>query len=135
MTITDSTIYSSVWTDIRTKLVASSITVDSTTVSIRAKYNDKYTKPQVILNPVDKDEIIDKFSATEGKKEITVTIDVYYKTSAGVDSIAEQIEASLKANDISGIEFQRVSSDTGVPLTPNESKFHFKAISVQYLRE
>ena len=135
MVIADSTIYTNVWDDVRTKLVAASITVDSTSATIGANYNDKYnTRPQVIINPPNKNESMNKFG-TEGRKEITVTIDCYYKNSAGIDSLSNQIEVALKANDIAGIDLMELSSDTGIPLTPNTTKLHLKAISAVYLRE
>jgi len=141
MTITDSTIYTSTWSDIRTKLIASapyvtnSTTGATTAASILATYNDKLpNRPQIVIEPIVKNEDTFKFGGTEGKKFINVTIECYATNGLGVDQLAEQVEVTLKANDINGIDLVGNTSDNAINID-NEEKYQLKVLTFSYDRE
>ena len=90
---------------------------------------------KAINHTIDKTEDTFKFNDSEGKKEINVNIDCYYKNTAGVDEMADQIETAIKANSIDGINLTSLSSAWAEPLTPNETKFHIKTVTATYDRE
>jgi len=141
MAITDSTLYTSVFTEIRNKIVAkapyvtNSTTGATTLASIKAVFNDETpVRPQIVIEPVSKSESSFKFSSTEGKKFINITIECYYKNTLGIDQLAEQVEEALKVNDISGIDLVGITSDYALNLD-NEDKYHLKTLTASYDRE
>ena len=76
MAISDSTISTDIWTEIKNKLVAGLSGVD-----IRGEYNDKNpNKKQVVIQNVLVPEVFDKFDDTEGSKIATVIIFCYAAT-------------------------------------------------------
>lgn len=141
MTITDANIYTSVYSDIRTVLVAAapyvinSSTGTTTAAGIEAEYNDKYTsKPQIIIESPIKTEDTFKFGTNEGKKFINISIDCFYKNSLGIDQLGEQVEAAIKNNNFSGMDLIGVASDYAFT-NPNQTKYQMKGITFTFDRE
>jgi uncharacterized protein YaiE (UPF0345 family) len=139
MAISDSTLAQNVFTDVRSALVAASITTSiGSTVSsanILAAHPDKvYAKPQIVILPIQSDEGDFKFGGSEGRKAINVVIECYSDKSLGVDQLADGVRAALKANTITGIDLVGFSEDYAFN-SPGENKFHLKTLTASYLRE
>lgn len=141
MVITDSTISTSVWDEVRTILVAASLTASNLTTStnysanIGASYNDKAgSKPQVIINPIVMDEDSAKFGGSYGKRMINVLVDIYASNTQYIDQISDQIKTALATNTISGIDLIGVSEDYAFN-SPGDNKFHLKSLVFNYQRE
>ena len=141
MAITDSTINSSVWTEVRSKIVAAapyvtnSSTSATTAAAINAAYNDKIpTRPQIIIHPINMSEGEWKFGGNQGRKFIDIMVDCYYKNSLGIDQMADQVEDTLKTNEIAGIELVGITSDVAFDVS-GENKYHLKSITFSYDRE
>lgn len=139
--VSDQNLSTDVWTAIRTLLVAGTIqttnttTEETTNASILATYNDKKTNsPQVIINPIETDEALNKFGGSEGKKVINVIIDCYAHNGLGADQLADDVKYILKGNEISGIELIAVTTNINFD-TSNERKFHLKSLTFTYQRE
>ena len=142
MTITDANIYTTVFTDVRAVIVAAapfvtnSSTSATTAAGIEGKYNDKKTsKPQIVIEPPKKDESSGwKFGSNEGKKFINVTVECYHKGLLGTQQLAEQVEASIKANNFGGMELVGIASDQAFT-DPNRSKYQMKSTTFTFDRE
>ena len=141
MAVTDANIYTSVWSEVRTLLVAANLVVTNSTTSqttlasVNASFNDKnLSKPQVVIQPIDKDEAAFKFGSYEGKKMINVFVDCYASQSQQIDSLAEQVESYLKLNIINGVELVGITCNNGVSIN-NDSKYFLKSITLSYDRE
>ena len=139
--VSDSTLSTDVFTEIRNKIVAAapyvtnSTTSSTSAASILAVHNDtKTTIPQIVINPIVYDEANWKFGGTEGKKFINVIIDCYYKNTLGIDQMSDQVLTALKVNDISGIDLVGVTGDYAFNVN-NEAKFHLKSTTFTYDRE
>ena len=141
MAISDSTLHTDVWEEVRSKLVAAAIAItnsetsDTTTVTIAGSYNDKApTRPQIIINPLDKSESSFKFGSTSGKQAINVIVDCYASTGLYVDQMSNQVETTLKDNDIDGLDLVAITTDTGFS-SPGQAKFPLKSFVFSYDRE
>ena len=140
MTITDETLSSDVWTDIRAALVASSISVDSKTATIQATYadiqdnNGSARKPFIIIHPINLEETKDKFGSNQGKKFINVFIDCIYKNTLYMDELADKVTYSLSNANILGISLIGVTSDYAFT-DPANKKYHEKNLTFSYVRE
>ena len=136
MTISNSTLYTDLWTEVRTVLVAASLTAESTAASVSASYNDKkQTTPQVIIEQIEKSEGPRyKFGSNEGKKTVNVTITAYYKNTLGVDQLKQQIEVAMKANEFDDLILIGMSVDNAF-INPNEAKYHSSSLTFTYDRE
>jgi len=141
MTISDSTLTSNVWTDIRTLIVsANPIITNSTTgattgVSVLAKYNDKTaTRPQIVITPVTADLKNNKFGDTVSAKLITVVVDCYATNTLGADQLFDQVLYQLETNTIAGIELVGIASDYAFNMAA-DSKYQMKSLSLSYDRE
>lgn len=140
MAISDQTLSSDIWTEIRAVLVTAAITVDSKSVTIQATNADTTDnagatrKPFVIINPVNLDETKDKFNSYQGKKFINVFIDCIYKNTLYVDQIADKVTYALSTNKIAGIELIGITSDYAFT-DPNQKKYHEKNLTFTYTRE
>lgn len=142
MAISNATLNQDVWAEIRTTLVAANLYVVTNSetgataaASINAVYNDKnQTKPQVIIYPISKDESVNKFSSNYGKMLINVRIEAYAGNTSGVDQLADQIEESLRGTIIQGIDLVSISGDYAF-VNPNEAKYHYKVMTITYMRE
>ncbi len=137
--VSDQTLRTDLWNDIRTVLVSAAIqsTIGSTvkSASIVAAYNDQNnSRPQIIIYPINPEETLDKFSTNEGRKDISVQVDCYSNKSLGADQIAEQATHALKNAYIPGVDFTSISSDYAFELT-NDTQYHLVALSVTYRRE
>ena len=141
MSISDSSLSVDVFSEVRSKIVAAapyvtnSTTSETTLAQVRAAYNDKEpVRPQIVINPIEKDEANWKFGGTEGKKFININIECYYKNTLGVDQLADSVETALKANDINGIDLIGVVSSYAYT-NPVLIKYHMKGITFTYDRE
>ena len=141
MAISDSNLSTSVWTDVRTVLVAASLTASNSSTStnysanIGASYNDKSgAKPQVIINPVMMDEDSAKFGGSYGKRMINVMIDIYASNTEYMDQISDQVKEALKDEAITGIDLISVSEDYAFS-SPGGNKYHLKTLVFSYQRE
>lgn len=139
--VSDQTLKVDIWSAVRQALVGNvfvtNLATSSTTLaSVVASYNDEYpTRPIIEVMPVRVEESIDKFNHPQGSKDIFVSINCYYKNTLGVDQMDDMITDIIKTTKIEGISLRNISSDYGIPLVPNENKFHIKAISLSYNRE
>lgn len=136
-----STLYTDVFSSIRSALTAQTIYITNSTTSattaasINASFNDKnQTKPQVVIYPISKDETINKFGQADGKQLINVRVECYAENTLGVDQISQQVEEVLRTANIAGIELVALGSDYAF-VNPNEAKYHYKVLTFTYDRE
>lgn len=139
MAISDSSIAQNVFTDVRSALVAASITTSiGSTVSsanITGQYPDKVvSKPQIVILPIAMEEGDYKFSGTYGKRVINVVIECYSDKSLGVDQLADGVREVLVANGITGLSLVGFSEDYAFVM-PGENKYHLKTLTASYMRE
>ena len=145
MAINDSTLSTDVWTTMKTVILAAapyitnSSTAATTVAGIETAYNDKaVTKPQIIINPIEKGEGEYKFGSRYGKRDINVTVDCYYKNTLGTDQLSDQVEEAkklaLEAGTILGIDLYAISTDQAF-VDPNQSKFQMKSVTFSFRRE
>lgn len=141
MTISNATIGSDVYGEIRTILtsanliVTNSTTSATTAASINATFNDKSpSKPEVVIIPVSKDESNYKFGSVRGKMFINVGIECYYKSTLGCDQLADQVEHALSTTNINGIELIASTRDYAFN-TSNQSKWQAVTLNFTYDRE
>jgi hypothetical protein len=137
--VEDKTLKVDIWNAIRSALVGkvyitNTATTTTTVASIVATFNDEYpSKPIVEVMPLRVEETLDEFSNIQGNKDILVTINCYYKNSLGVDQMDDQITDILKTTKINGISLRSIYS--GIPLIPNDNKYHIKSLSISYNRK
>lgn len=135
MAISNSTLDVDVWNEVRSTLVAASITVDSSTVPVRAQYNDKASeKPQIIIIPIDNSEDTFKFGSYDGRQLVNVNIECWAGNTADMDYIADEVKTTLKENPLSGMDIVGISTNYGFN-TINDNKYHLKVITFTYMRE
>lgn len=141
MTVADSTLKTDLWSEVRSKLVSANLeTTNSSdnstrTASINASYNDKAgDRPQVIINPAMVSEDTFKFGGIEGRKAISVVIEVIDKNTEYLDQLGDGIRAAMKANDISGVDLVSIEEDYSFSM-PGANKYHVLTITAGYLRE
>jgi purine nucleoside permease len=135
--VSDSTLYTDVWTEIRTILVAAAPSVTSpsaASASINASYNDKAsTKPQIVIQPITKEENEWFFGSNQGSKILNVIIDCYGRNSLGADELQQQVEDALKTNAVDGIYLSGITSNY-VFGEVNDCKYHLKSTTFTYGR-
>lgn len=141
MTISDSTLNSDIFTDVRTELVAANLAVtnetdsNTATATIGAQYKDSKTaRPQVVIMPAETSESDFKFGSVYGKRFVNVTIECYYKSTLGVDQLADQVEEAIRRATFTGQELVAVSGDYAFN-TVNDNKYHLKSITFTFDRE
>ena len=137
--VSDSSIATDVWSEIRSILVSSNLQVTTNDgvkdASIEASYNDKNTsKPQVIIYPISHDESEWKFGSFEGKKLINVQLEIYHNTTRGIDQLEGQVLEPIKNTEIPGIELVGITTDYAFT-NPMLTKYHLKTITLTYDRE
>ena len=137
--VSNNTLSTDIWNQIRTDLVASAIEVtDGSKVkeaSVSAAYNDKNTsRPQIIIYPSDRDESTWKFGSFEGKKFINISIEVYYSNTSGLDQLEDAVTTVLKETLIPGIELIGITSAYTFN-NPAFTKYHSKMITFTYDKE
>ena len=133
--VSDQTIDTDTWTAVRTILVDADIKVGTTEASINAIYNDKKDRtPQIIIHPMEDDEVLDKFSSNQGRKVINVIIDCVFTNTLGADQLNQQVKHALKSNQISGMELIGVVSNINFD-EANQAKYQMKSTTFTYLRE
>lgn len=139
--ITDSTLDTSIFTDIRTKIVNANLSVTTqstgvvTSASIEASYNDKNpTRPMIIIHPVLIDKNNDKFGSTNNKMMINVIIDCFGKDTLSMDQLAVGVHNVLDVNDITGIDLISSTSDYAFSM-PGDNKYQLKTLVFNYQRE
>jgi hypothetical protein len=138
MTISDSTLATNVWDDIRTALVAASIvtTIGATTTSanITNAYPDKFvTKPTIVLNPVVTSRGGFAFGGVYGDSMINVVIELYSDKTLAIDQMTNQVNSTLLPNTITGINLIEVNEDYSFS-SPEENKMHLKTMTFVYQR-
>ena len=140
MTISDSTLRNSVFTDVKACLVAASITYYNNSnvavqgVTITASYiDDDQSFPQIVINNanVGKDEF--SMNKANSTKTIQVMIDIYDTKAKNIDSICDQISALSSLYTIRGLSL--VNWDEEIAFSPvNDKKLHLKTITLTYKR-
>lgn len=141
MTITDTTLDTSIWSDVRTLIVASGLAVTNSTTgvvtnaSINSSYNDKSpTRPQVIINPIIIDRDNDKFGSTNNKMMINLVIDCYAQDTLGIDQLSVGVQNTLFSNTLDGLDLISMSQDVAFS-SPGDQKYLLKTLSFSYQRE
>ena len=135
MTISNSTLYTDTWLAVRAILVSASITVEGDSISIVASYPDaKKSKPVLVIQPILKNESLDKFGSSEGKKAVTVVLECYDTSTKRVEYFSQQVEAAMKAGSLDNLELMSIDSDWAFQ-TPGNNKQVLKTISLGYDRE
>jgi hypothetical protein len=142
MSITDASLNTTIWNEIKDVLVdaniyitASSQSSDTVIATINASYNDKLAhKPQVCIYPIQFDESEWKFSSNEGKKLINVTTECWAGNTLNVDELAQQVAYAVKHNPIDGISLIGITSNYAFN-TAADSKFHMKVVQFTFDRE
>lgn len=139
--VTDTTLNTDVWTDIKNVLVAASIvatvTETSTTyaANISAAFNDKrLSRPQVVVYPIRYDETKNKFSDNYGKQMVNVTVECWSDMPKLMDQVANQVSSALSATTIGDMELTGISVDTAFN-SPGQNKVFLKTLTFHYLRE
>lgn len=137
--VSDSTLDTDIWTDIRTILVAASLsTTSGTSISsaiITAAYVDKEpNKPQVVIYPISTDETKDKFGSYYGRNMINADIACVGTSSLTVDQLSNQVKSALSETTIDGIDLVGITSDYALQ-SPGNNKYHMKTMTFSYLRE
>lgn len=141
MTVSDDSIDTSIWTDVRTLIVSAGLAVTNSTTgvvtnaSINSIYNDKEPqRPQIIIHPIIIDEDYNKFGGVEGFKEGSIIIDCYAKDTLGIDQLSQGVRNTIKNNVISGIDIISVNQDVAFT-TSGEQKYLLKTLSYSFQRE
>lgn len=141
MTITENTLETSIFNEVRTRVVSAGLAVTTqttgivTSASIEATYNDTAAvRPMVIIHPVNLDRQNNKFGSTNINSMINVIIDCYAKDTLGVDQLGQGLRTALEVNDIAGIDLVNVSSDYAFN-SPGDNKYHLKSYVFTYQRE
>ena len=140
MTVSNATISADVWTAVKAAIEnASPIVTLSTSATksaaVEAVYvNKRTTTPQIVVNPIQKEESEYKFGATRGRMFINITVDCYYKNTLGIDQLADQVEEAIANEDFGNMELVGISSDYAYT-DPNEADFHLKSITFTFDKE
>ena len=136
MAINNDTLYSDIYTAVKTVLLAASLTASGKSASVDASYNDKkQVSPQVIIEPVDDSEGPRyKFGNNQGKQTINISISAYYKTTKGVDELKQQIKVAMKANEFDDLMLKSIGVDNAF-MNPNQAKYHSSTLTFTYDRE
>jgi hypothetical protein len=141
MSITDASLNTTIWNEIKTVLVDAKIFITgsqstiTTLATINAAYNDKLAhKPQVCIYPIEFNESEWKFSSNEGKKFINVTTECWAGNTLNVDELAQQVAYAVKHNPVDGISLVGITSNYAFN-TAADSKFHMKVVQFTFDRE
>jgi len=140
MTISNSSLRNSIYTEIKALLVAASLEYYDNTntgvsgVNIFGAYTDKTTNlPEVVINTanIGKDEF--SFNRTQNTNTIQVMLDIYTKKTKNIDYILDQIDNISGLKTISGL---LLTGWDEVPAfsNPNENKVHLKSITLTFKR-
>ena len=133
--VNDSTFYTDLFDSIRGALVNPVITLNGQQVSVKSTYNDDTIKnPIIVIEPINKREVFNKFSSNEGVKEANVLIMANAKTTLDADKLNEIIETRLKNYNWQGVEILGINSDY-VFNNPSRVKYQSKVVSVDFRRE
>jgi Zn-dependent alcohol dehydrogenase len=140
MTISDTALDTSIWSDIRTKIVGAALAITSqaglvSSASVNSSYNDKSgSRPQIIINPVLIDKENDKFGSTNKKSMINIIIDCYAEGTLGIDQLSVGVQNVMDLNDIPGIDLMSMTSDVAFQASA-EQKYLLKSLVFSYQRE
>ena len=139
--VSDATLSSDVWTEVKNKLVSANIIITNqttsatTAVTINGQYNDKApTRPQITINPIPIEESGWKFNSKQGKKLINVVVDCYGVKTLDVDQMDDQVRDILKDDDIDGITLVGITGDVAFPGMADQ-KLNLKSSTFTYDRE
>lgn len=144
MAISDSTLFTDVWSEIRSIIVGATpyITNSSTSAtalaSVEAAYNDKFlTRPQVIIPPIEKGSSDYKFGENLGKRLINVIVECYGTKSLYSDQLIQQVDFALASTvpteleligTVSNGSFESIGSDP-------KSKLFGQSMTFTYTKE
>jgi hypothetical protein len=141
MTILDTTLDTSIWSDVRTLIVAAALAITNSTTgvvtsaSVNGSYNDKSpTRPQIIINPVIIDRQNDKFGSINNKMIINLVIDCYAQDTLGMDQLAVGIQNTLFTNTLDGLDLIGMTQDVAFS-SPGDQKYNLKSLVFSYQRE
>jgi len=109
MTVTDRTIYTDFYTDLKALLVAGTITGSPTITS--ADSDKTFTKPTISIHSLDKDETNVFFGTSEGIKILNIVIDCHANTAKKAEQAAQDVEYILKNNKIKGVVLSGIVSN------------------------
>lgn len=141
MTVSDTALDTSIWTDVRTLIVASALAVTNSTTgvitsaSVNSIYNDKSpTRPQIVIHPVMIDRDNDKFGSTNNKMMINLVIDCYAQDTLGIDQLSVGVQNALLPNTLDGLDLISMSQDVAFS-SPGDQKYLLKTLVFSYQRE
>ena len=142
MAISDSTIYSSLWLEIKTVLTnASIVTTNSSTsattpATITGTYPDVVgTRPTIVINTVELDEDTWKFGSREGLKTMNVVIDCYANKVLYSTQLIEQVVAALKTEKILGVMLSGITSNSSFEPVNDSNKIYATSATFTFIRE
>lgn len=141
MTISDTSLDTSIWSDVRTLVVAAALAVTNSTTgtiktaSINGLYNDKEPqRPQVVIHPIMIDRDNDKFGSTNNKMMINVVIDCYAENTLGIDQLSVGVQEVLCPNTLDGLDLMSMSQDVAFS-NQADQKYLLKTLVFNYQRE
>lgn len=119
MAINDDHLFTSIWNDVKTVLLAGNIIASSgsttSSVSILGEYNDSHTNhPQVIIYPVVLSEDSFTFQGQYGKRTINVIIECVHTNSRAVDYMAETVHAIMTSTVFDTMALVAVHDDPDI---------------------
>ena len=144
MAISNETLYIDVWTTLRNIIVASapfitnSVTASTSAASIYVAYNDRYpSRPQVIINPIQKTESDYKFGTLTigGKKTINVVIDCFGDKSLYADQLIQAVDYALTSTSIPEIELVGSTSNGAFESINGGEKLFGQSMTFTYIEE
>lgn len=129
--VTDRTIYTDMYDEIKAILVANSISHSPVITGSNA--DGTFTKPTVAIHPLDKDEENVFFGDSEGKKILNVVIDCLGSTGRDSKEIMQDVEYYLKNTKIQGIRLTSMTSNYSFDLV-SDTKMKMQSSTFTYLR-
>lgn len=141
MTITDGSLRSNVFTDLKSflssaNLTASDVTNSSIPVSLVGMYNNKKNTLPVmaISNPqVSSGDKIAFDTGFNSQKNIFVSLDIYSKVNAHLDQISDQVASALQSSSISGLSLIGWDEDYELQ-EPADNVVYHKALFLTFQR-
>ena len=139
MVITDSTLSTSLWTEIK-NLCVTALTTASITASVEPAYNaKKNSKPLVVIPPIKTPKTKNKFGGSlagsnSGRYDITVSILCYARNTLDVDNVKQAITNGLETTFIDGVSLSSFEDDYSFA-DINDTPFHLITITAMYNRE
>lgn len=130
MAITRSSLRNSIFTTIKSILVAANL--NSGNCRVTSAYNDKdAVYPVVVINPanISKDEF--SFNRNNYNDNIVVILDIYATKISECDSILDEIDNLSSLKKINEVQFN--AWDEATTFEPvNENKVHLRSVTLTY---